>query len=285
MSSDRFDELARNLAEPMSRRRALRLAAGAFVAGTLPWLRPATVAASDLQDCAGRNELCAAGHTNCGHSTAGQTGPCCCYCCEHAEDCGGDGGFCCPPAQRCADTCCLQNQTCQNGKCVSCPLEQECGDTCCPEGQTCDNGVCVPCSSELQCGSKCCREGQVCRNPSTGLCCVKTWHVCTAGLAGAKRCCAPGDECCFDHKTGTVACCNKPSQFCNSKGTCDCHKGERCRSDCCTNKEHCSKGKCCPKGETNCHGKCCPERKCCDDVCCAKHQVCTGAGQFRYCKG
>ena len=114
MSSDRFDELARTLAQPMPRRRALRLGAGMVLAAAFPWLRPGPAGAAPEQDCAGRNELCpTAGHVNCGHSTAGQTGACCCYCCATAEECGGDGGFCCPPALRCADTCCNPGEICR----------------------------------------------------------------------------------------------------------------------------------------------------------------------------
>jgi hypothetical protein len=122
MSTGRFDDLARALAAPMPRRRALRLGVGVVLAGAFPSLRPST-ARSDVQDCAGRNELCPTpGHINCGHSIAGQTGACCCYCCATAEECGGGGGaygfFCCAPERRCADTCCPEGEVCKNAQCV-----------------------------------------------------------------------------------------------------------------------------------------------------------------------
>jgi hypothetical protein len=122
MSTSRFDDLSRALAAPMPRRRALRLGAGIVLAGVFPSLRASTARAA-LQDCAGRNELCPTpGSTNCGHSRAGETGPCCCYCCATAEECGGGssarGFFCCAPERRCADGCCTEFETCKNGRCV-----------------------------------------------------------------------------------------------------------------------------------------------------------------------
>src|SRR3954447_2729424 len=127
MSSGRFDDLARALAAPMPRRRALRLGAGFVVAGAVPWLRTSTARSAPEQDCQGRNELCPTkGSVNCGHTRVGETGACCCYCCSTLEECGGEGGCCCAPERRCNGTCCNEGETCKNGKCFACPPDRKC---------------------------------------------------------------------------------------------------------------------------------------------------------------
>jgi hypothetical protein len=274
MSPSGFDDFARKIAAPMSRRQTLRVAAGLMLAAFLP-ARPGIASAGE-QDCEGRNELCPTpGSFNCGHSTPGQTGACCCYCCASGDECHCEGGrcFCC--ANKCGDKCCNKDEQCVDGECVTCP-------------------------SDRLCGSVCCEHGKVCRNAATGLCCVESWHACTAGFAGAVKCCPPRDECCFDHKTKTAKCCNPDTHRCVS-GKCECKKGITCGSHCCHPKtEHCDDGRCCPKGKVNCgkaccdKGKCCGEhcaakgkhccngvvcdKPCCNDVCCKAGEICSGSG-------
>jgi hypothetical protein len=171
MSPSRFDDFARNIAPPMSRRQTLRAAAGLALAAFLPAVRPGFAAGAPEQDCAGRNELCPTpGSTNCGHSTPGQVGACCCYCCASADQCmcSGSRCFCCP--NKCGDKCCNPGETCKNGQCFTCPADRVCGATCCNPGEYCETrflgeDTCeklCPHTHTHMCVGVCCTENETC---------------------------------------------------------------------------------------------------------------------------
>jgi len=277
MSERFFDDLARALASPMPRRRALRLAGAAIVAAAVPGLRPRP----------------AFGQSPCGPDT-----PCSslCHVAPHVGACGipihndcgqelchfGYGG-CMVAGQVCCTTgpdpwICEKNERCgaKARECIAqCPSGQKCGDNCCvPPDEECVDGECVPCRTK--CGRTCCEEGQVCKNPKSGLCCGANWVSCEAGAAGVVKCCPPRNTCAVSFKTKTAKCCGPKQKAVGAACTCE-KKGETpCGDDCCTTSETCSKGTCCPKGKVNCgNGQCCKPSDCCGKTCCeGKGQTC-----------
>ncbi len=181
MSTSRFDDFARTVATPMSRRQTLRAAAGLALAAFLPAARPSLAAGAAEQDCAGRNELCGSGNINCGHSTLGQTGACCCYCCDSAEECFCTGKYC---------GCC----------------KIKCGDTCCNTGQICgDAGQCITCDADHVCGSACCKADETCNSFLGTHTCQK---LCPAAVSGgiARPHCGEGSCCTTNEVCGFFGC-------------------------------------------------------------------------------
>src|SRR6266849_260505 len=94
-----IDDVARILATPMPRRKAVRLVGGALAAALLG---PFAVRRAGADDCDSPNVKCGGG-----------------------GDEGDDDKICCPPGTCCATHghthhCCKKNQcTCQNGTCAS----------------------------------------------------------------------------------------------------------------------------------------------------------------------
>jgi hypothetical protein len=271
--SARLDELARTLAQPMSRRRALRLAAGALVAASVPGMSPRPALAGRT-----RTGACDQGYFECKCPSAnGLFFRACCpknipgkqYVCECFADraqCTAKG---CPPgSQACGEDCCEPYEICEGGKCV------------CPE----------------RCGSKCCDEGSKCENPKKSLCCTPNWKVCVAGSAGAVKCCPPNETCCMKFGTTKANCCGKQQTCDENTATCRCKaKGETpCGSECCKKSEKCmtvrpagiERKQCCPNDSKVCGWKatgssgktystCCkPTDVCCDGQCCPKGKRC-----------
>lgn len=211
MSDRAFDDLARAVAAPVSRRRALALAVGAALSSALGGFRapPATGA------CNGpTNTLCGAGTTPCG--------PCCCKpgiaCVNSASGtCGCPAGTtpcgtaCCQAGIACANP---GTNTCRGGPAVACLNGQPpCGSQCCPSGQTCVGGQCS--ASVCSPGAGACDANFLTDCSTTAQC------ECTARVDGgiacvAKRCpsgnlacattsdCAAGQVCVINN----VGCCN-----------------------------------------------------------------------------
>jgi hypothetical protein len=87
-----FEEIARNLASPMPRRRALKTILGSIAGAAL-----ATVAwpGSAQADPTPKGGKCPPNHTNCGNVV------------------------CCPkPKECCVNVCCQPNEVCKDGQCV-----------------------------------------------------------------------------------------------------------------------------------------------------------------------
>lgn len=176
--SEFLDELARALAKPMPRSRALRLVGGAFVYGAIPGLRSRWPAAARAYS-AGATPTRRAGECfdegpyqpflfNCRPHTR-TPGPVC----EPSPvapvpDCCDDGEKCCTDGPRTlfgnGYYCCPTSCECSKGRC--CPPGAGCIDKCCASGQTCCLSAASRshfcCRSGGCCGSKCCSEHEEC---------------------------------------------------------------------------------------------------------------------------
>jgi Group XII secretory phospholipase A2 precursor (PLA2G12) len=142
MSGELLDDLARTLAEPMPRRRAVRLLAGALVGAALPLGRPAlghagTARAQRASGCAPNLRQCA--------GTGGKDIACCSpvdHCCIGGRDSIGNLQVaCCPPGTTCCVTgiypyCCAAGTTC-NPKGTVCVQASTCAGIVCPPGHKC----------------------------------------------------------------------------------------------------------------------------------------------------
>ena len=255
--SELLDELARALAGPMPRSRALRVLGGALVTAVVPAVRPGRLRAAvslrpttcgDPRTCANTNfpnvcgcdflagcyrDCCAADQICCTWSRGGggPGPPCEKACCGKDERCG-IAERSCICANSCGSKCCTQDEFCANQALqLCCKKGQEaCGGVCCDPNEEClrarighdSQTLCVQrCpAGRARCGSsKCCPTNWRCANPSTGLC---------------KRC-APNEEEC-ERK-----CCNRKTSRCCGK------------AGCCPNNRSCcvtgAKQICCPRGQ------------------------------------
>ena len=277
MSERFFDNLARTLASPMPRRRALRVAGAALVTAAVPGIRPRTARA--------------AGELSVDTPCSGSGGVFCGYAVNDGFNYGCCGNpavpfVCCNQNEKVGSWCCREGYTCGpgdgKGRKPNCICDgDECGAKCCPKHQECEGGKCVPCTSEHKCGKVCCKKPNFCGAPAQSLCCEEGADLCAvlpkpgSGLkTGKKRCCPQGTTCCANDKR--TDCCG-PGQKCK-RGACTCPEGKKCGADCCTkDKPFCADGMCCPKkGEVNCGGECCGN-DCCGDVCCAKGENCAAS--------
>ena len=180
--SDRFDDLARALAQPIGRRRMLGLTGATLGSVSLGALWPGRARASHPCDYSG--SPCGTAHFDPSRPDAVGNVWCCggqvhTHCCKASEGPFPGDAFCCPTGKRCGKTV---------GECLEpCPPgTTECGTTCCPGGQTCENNQCVGCpTGEEKCGDACCPEGQFCCSASQGLCCPADGLCCNPGTAEA----------------------------------------------------------------------------------------------------
>ena len=234
-----LDELARAMAKPLPRRRALRLFGGAIVALALPAARAG--AAPATHDCPAQGlVLCQCPAAN---------GLFFKLCCWSKEACTCD-----IPRQA---TCCQYGKIWNGAKCV---CKEQCGgDKCCASDEFCANvrpQLCCK-KDEKACGNRyCCQKNEECvsaRAPG-----IISQSICV------KRC-PPSQAWC-----GKDKCC-PPKWKCRNPSTGLC---KRCEP----NEEECGK-KCCDKSTTRCCGKagCCPKtRSCCVN---GDKQVCCPAGR------
>jgi hypothetical protein len=226
--SEFLDELARSLAKPMPRRRAVRLLAGAVVGAGLPGGRAVAALASPSVTCNPAKEI----KCFCPSKNGLFFKLCCPKDGTYKCDCFSDRAQCtkihkCPSGKKtCGDRCCDPNQECVSfsirgttqyvcsDKCP--PGQAACGgDVCCPKGQNCLDpikhicGVCRP--GQVKCGNRCCDRGGTCCDPKRGLCCKPgekcgSWppkfhiccknHSCQAKSGSAPFCCENPDEAC-----------------------------------------------------------------------------------------
>lgn len=274
-----LDDLARRLAEPMPRRRALGVIGGAVAGLALGGVRPSR---SVAQSC--RYQACPSKTNPAGLYCCGSAGGSCCYgpsgdayaCCLASESCDTATGQCiaarCPTGRTpCGSReCCRSDQVCQGGRCVKkCPDRRvRCGSRCCRRGERCVNGRCRRCGNGAKgCGRKCCGRDEFCCNPRRGTCC-KT----------------KGGQCCFtdpDNMESSGVCCQSPSE-CARVGTLDGTnvpgKGHVC---CPPSRQSPGNGACCPPGSTAHPGGngivavgvplgCCPNDRLCNGRCLAR---------------
>ena len=273
MSAERFfDDLARTLAEPMPRRRAVRVIGASLVAIAAPGFSPRLASAATAwprtpfsPTTPRRAATCAAGDIVCKY----------------------DGNLCCPGGPRGRPACCPTKSP-LSGFHGCCKTEAHCccGNTCCdPVTQRCvcpapggRGGVCAPKCKLLDpfsfdCGITCCKSYERCVN---GECKPCDTQSCQPYKSGRTICCPKGTKCCANNTS--TACCG-PNQVCKAQGVktakCDCKPGTgtKCGSDCCGKSEYCCGGlgteRCCKKGEDCCNGECCTGGSiCCDLECC-----------------
>jgi hypothetical protein len=263
MDGRRFDDMARALATPATRRSALRsLAAGAATLRGRGFDRAAAACVPMGAKCGRKDQCCESG--KCVSNR--------CHChppCRDGDVCRRNN-TCCPKSNVCRDpdnerkgTCCGPTQTCVKGAC--CEREQAChnpnsGDICCPDTKLCFDGkvCCEPCGgdccAEQGVGYVCCKntcqppcpEGKT-LNPETCTC------DCAAGAraadAGATLCCPDGQEACGGQ---CITACD--ASLCE---TCDAATGS-CTSTCGSGTcQTCANGTCvsaCANGYTCCGG-------------------------------
>jgi hypothetical protein len=209
-----IDDLARTIATPMSRSRALRLIGTIVLGGLLPrrlrayavvcGVYPSTCP-SDTDPT--RTQLCCIPNGPGGSlSTCCKPTEICCTtksnrtCCQPGQSCGegiNETAIClsCSSGQTpCGSICCAAGETCiagTNGTSICCASGKSCGSTCCQPDETCGVGVdgkpkCGTCPpGQTLCGTKCCSGS--CINPASG--------CCGSGIACGKTCCDPGTTC------------------------------------------------------------------------------------------
>jgi hypothetical protein len=242
--SEFLDELARTVAKPMPRSRALRLLGGALVAVAVPALRPPrAVSATRLvtsscpvADCpackAEDTYLCCLpikgndGKTRCVGRGCCPTKPDFHICCKTKTTttcCNSETHACGPPGV---------NDT------ATCKCKKPCQGDCCRQDEYCAKGGCRPCDSPNAksqgfrlCGKQCCNPRESCSDAALGLCCANREsdspeEACVAVNPIRRQrkgtCCAEGTQCCsfVDDKKNIlrVDCCSS---------------GQRCRQGVC----------------------------------------------------
>lgn len=286
-----LDELARSLAQPMPRARAVRLLGGALASAAVSGVFPRG-ARSAPRRAAGPCD-CVAGETPCAIPLgAGCTKVCCVQtgnypkCCstvgveKPAPNCathpgGVFGGVtspprtvcCCPAGARCGDL-----RAGESG-CMNCTLP--CGSGCCNPGEFCAapaQSLCCK-TGESACGDICCKTGQFCANRKTALCC-------NAGQVGCgDKCCPQGKVC--RHKacgcpTGTKKC--GSTECCTRNEVCTSVRPGHRQQTCCPKTRWTGSG-CCPSGTVGRRTpsqSCCPPGNpdCCQGVTCGLFKTC-----------
>jgi len=233
--SEFLDELARSVAKPMPRRRALRLLGGALVTVAVPGFvtTKARAAASKCENRPGTKA---------------------CKC-----SCKGDKCFPCKGAICIINCCRVVDEYCDcvgHGGCWVKPCSKPCpsGFKCCEDDEFCANSLQKLCCKigERGCGPRCCQPNEECTTIRVGTGSERVCEKrCPQGQAwcGRKKCCPPKWNC-ANEKTGLCKRCRKDQQECGKK-CCD-PKTSRC----------CGKDLCCKEGRPCCtvNGKriCCP---------------------------
>lgn len=307
MSAERFfDDLARTLAAPMPRRRAVRVIGASLATLAVPGISPAAGAVRpgrqaglratcpDGSECTGPGEKCcdtpnAHGAYNC--VPPGKS--CCCgnALCDPVKQrclCSAGGGVCAPKCQLvygrnfkdCGPNCCQPHERCVDavkGTCISCEKEgkqtcrsydSETAVICCPATR----GSYSPCCANLR-SAACCGPKQQCKSEGVRpvQCICKKGEGVKCGMDCCKK---KGEKCC---KSGAQSHCCAKSENC-------------CGADCCGKNQYCCQGlgdndaHCCERGQECCGGQCCAKGAvCCDLDCCdpRKNEFCLvkrGAG-------
>lgn len=267
MSSARLmDDLARALAQPMPRRRALRLLSSFIVAAALPGAalarstrRPARLRlCSKAESAAGVRECCT---TFTCDKEAGYGDQECCEgekccgkqkCCGKGKRCDPDGMCvtCKPPLVRCGPKCCLPGRTCCTRPRTNTPegFPDNLRVVCCKPPNVCSQGICkCPSGKEICNGRTCCKQGEHCAN------CVDSRLDSQTIFTGKQKCCPRGFDCCGS------ACIDRALQCCKGK---PCPRAKPYCSltgDCCAEEQYTTEGVCCPAGTVATpDGACCP---------------------------
>jgi hypothetical protein len=154
-----FDDLAKALAQGVSRREALRLVAGGLAGALLASVGFKRAWAGSV-DC---GQFCGARFN--ARTARKQFGKCVVSC----LDCQAGGGTVCSASSTMGTvTCCSSGQVCQGGRCL--PL--------CTGGRTSQTGTCSGSNATCVCpaGSSCCQGEGVAAN--LYVCCPTDFHYC-----------------------------------------------------------------------------------------------------------
>jgi len=246
--SEFFDELARTLAKPMPRSRAIRVLGVALASTAVPLLRARPAAALSSR------ELSTSCHT--AKAQCDRQGLMLCKCNERPAN------LIPPETTICNFLCCDGERY----KCICRPGE----------------AICTPKPCSRKCRDECCKSDEYCASHTTGTCCKKGETLC------GTSCCQVNEECVRSLKPSIAACvprcppgrarcgegkCCPPKWHCidPARGIC-----RRCRAG----EEECDK-RCCDRKTSRCCGNagCCPkDRSCCvtgkKQVCCPPRQKC-----------
>lgn len=223
--SEFLDDLARSMARPMPRRRALGLVGGALLTVATPALlsKPARASTAVPQACTGCGVAHGAGcvlNMKCG-SKGARGFPVCCTVKGYL------GPFKNPEGGLCAQAGGQLNPP--GGLACCCPAGTRCGV---PPGEP----ICV--AECIKCGLDCCKPGEHCANFAQKLCCKKLETGC------GPRCCKRNEQCLTIRvSTGSERVCEK-----------------RCRPG----RSWCGGTKCCPKGSicaNRATGRCSPQAR------------------------
>lgn len=246
MSKSLFDDLARTLATPMPRRRALRLIGSAVAVAALPGFRARPARARAKSTCGPGREPCSGN----GLELCMQAGGVCCY---YSPEASGVEPW---------------------GLLVGCRPGYRCGTG--KVGERCI----ANCPNDKVCGDACCKDRQFCGSPKRSLCCKEGTNVCVVpgGSKGQGDCCRAGENCCFNTKN--AECCGLKQTCKNSTCTCPKDLPVKCGRRCCKPGIKCCDPKlpCCDPGDHCCGKDCCrKDQPCCGDVCCGKEQSCASS--------
>lgn len=213
-----IDDLARQLATPMPRRRALRIAGAAMAMAAFPALRPAVGAASVPCGALGCNGKCCSATD---WVVPGLQGVCCdpdevcCLGARREKDPEHTYGWCCPAGQTCGD---------ELGDCRAvCKAPMfECGQECCNEGASCcpigADEVPMCCPDEHECVRQI-QPGQAALTPDSPNVCCPPDQLVTA-LTVNRMCCPEGSV-------------TQPGGGLSTAGGFCCKSGNVCGQDCC----------------------------------------------------
>lgn len=306
-----FDDLARTLATPMPRRRALRTIGAALAVGAFPALRPGRAAGHAAGSTAGCPITCTGEEQKCCVKLAGKDryNAVGCYdpkfqkCCvgsnqdpkkpENAtwrcSKCAPCGTFKKPCSGRgalevCGEKCCAQGEYCASSRRSLCCRKDEeaCEDKCCGPKQQCIDGQCRCPAGRAVCGRECCAKNKVCSKAVEYRTGKATYACCTTGKVncGDRKCCNPdnccGGKCCSkdEYCCGGQTCCKKAAVCASALG------GKKGKKVCCPSTRVAkTKGKrvCCPIGTRAFGDICCPGAfpDCCpEDLVCLGNAIC-----------
>jgi hypothetical protein len=286
VSTERLlDDLARTLAEPMPRSRAMRVIGASIAAVGVPGLGPQIARAATRS----ASLTCKPPYkTQCTYNIKDPKQPKGVrfeiYCCGPPKwqyDCNPDvyKGECinlCPsrnPVTGKRQFPCTAAGPDERGIIAGdcCPRPESIG--CTPEGKCIPNCKFFAGQFARQCGSNCCQPGQICKD---GKCRPCPHDSCTTP-GGATICCERPTTCCFNKQS--AVCCG-PHQTCRAQNrksaTCTCDSGTKCGPDCCKKGETCCGGEeCCKPGETCLGSTCCVKSRVCGGIsCCETGEYC-----------
>jgi hypothetical protein len=186
VSPNTFDDLARDLAAPMPRGKALRMLAAGLVVASVPGMSARRARAADPPPpcstggtfCGNVNPLGKKGYNiGCCLGGPGETRTVCCpgipgvvgsLCCPTGYICGNKSkdykeGCICASDVVCGSTCCKKREYCYSyfgfdQGCVKLCFDgrEYCGSNCCSAGETCGLLGCTCPSNKVRCGGDCC---------------------------------------------------------------------------------------------------------------------------------